>query len=188
MREQTDRRPRTRTEPAPAQMPETEEAVEAHWPPLTPEHGFPSQLFQGSGRSPSARSRPLRRLAATKNRRHHSGASCKKSFSYDFLRRHYPHQVQRLSKDSLQGSKFENFLSACVYKLPCICLSGVFYTHRGENARVFFFRRLFCGILRESPRAEQRAEKGDMAYGSCQSGIGCSIRSDGRPVEGIFLL
>jgi len=24
-------------------MPETEEAVEAHWPPLTPEHGFPSQ-------------------------------------------------------------------------------------------------------------------------------------------------
>ena len=25
-----------------AEMPETEEAVEAHWPPLTPEHGFPS--------------------------------------------------------------------------------------------------------------------------------------------------
>ena len=25
-----------------AKMPETEEAVEAHWPPLTPEHGFPS--------------------------------------------------------------------------------------------------------------------------------------------------
>ena len=24
-----------------AEMPETEEAVEAHWPPLTPEHGFP---------------------------------------------------------------------------------------------------------------------------------------------------
>ena len=30
----------------------------------------------------------------------------------DFLRRHYPHQVI--------GSKFGYFLSACVYKLPCI--------------------------------------------------------------------
>ena len=30
-----------------------------------------------------------------------------------------------------KGSKFENFLSACFHKLPCICLSGVFYTHRG---------------------------------------------------------
>ena len=30
-----------------------------------------------------------------------------------------------------KGSKFENVLSACIHKLPCICLSGVFYTHRG---------------------------------------------------------
>jgi len=33
----------------------------------------------------------------------------------DFLRRHYPHQVI--------GSKFGYFLSACVYKLPCIYFS-----------------------------------------------------------------
>ena len=31
---------------------------------------------------------------------------------YDFLRRHYPHQVI--------GSKLTYFLSACIYKLPCI--------------------------------------------------------------------
>ena len=173
MREQTDRRPRTRTEPAPAQMPETEEAVEAHWPPLTPEHGFPSQhMTRTQGAPPQS---------GTKKQETPSAASPVKIHKqrYDFLRRHYPHQVQKLPKDSFQGSKFENFLSACVYKLPCICLSGVFYTHRGENARVFFFRCLFCGILRKSPRAEQRAEKGDMAYGSCQSGIGRSIRGDG---------
>ena len=174
MREQTDRRPRTRTEPAPAQVPETEEAVEARWPPLTPEHGFPSHIAQ-----PGLRALPLSR--GQKKQETLSAASPVKIHKqrYDFLRRHYPHQVQKLSKDSLQGSKFENFLSACVYKLPCICLSGVFYTHRGENARVFFFRRLFCGILKKSLRAERRAEKGDMAYGSCQSGIGRSIRGDG---------
>lgn len=38
-------------------------------------------------------------------------ASCKKFAVYDFLRRHYPHQVK--------GSKFDYFLSACIYKLPC---------------------------------------------------------------------
>ena len=32
--------------------------------------------------------------------------------NYDFLRRHYPNQVK--------GSKFDYFLSACSYKLPCI--------------------------------------------------------------------
>lgn len=45
----------------------------------------------------------------------------------DFLRRHYPHQVE--------GSKFDYFLSACLYKLPCfyyndiIYLCGVSYKH-----------------------------------------------------------
>ena len=38
-------------------------------------------------------------------------ASCKNSTN-DFLRRHYPHQVK--------GSKFVYFLSACLYKLPCV--------------------------------------------------------------------
>ena len=33
----------------------------------------------------------------------------------DFLRRHYPHQVI--------GSKLGYFLSACIYKLPCIYFS-----------------------------------------------------------------
>ena len=47
------------------------------------------------------------------------GASCKKSLSHDLLRRHYPHQVK--------GSKFGYFLSACIYKLPCIYLS-FYYT------------------------------------------------------------
>ena len=69
-------------------------------------------FIQGSGRSPSARSRPLRRLAATKNRRHHSGASCKKSFSYDFLRRHYPHQVK--------GSKLAILPLSPLHELPCV--------------------------------------------------------------------
>ena len=36
-----------------------------------------------------------------------------KNLSYDFLRRHYPHQVI--------GSKFVYFLSACKHKLPCNC-------------------------------------------------------------------
>jgi len=41
-------------------------------------------------------------------------ASGKKSMHDDFLRRHYPHQVK--------GSKLDDFLSACRYKLPCFYL------------------------------------------------------------------
>ena len=61
------------------------------------------------------------------------GASCKKSLSHDFLRRHYPHQVK--------GSKFGYFLSACIYKLPCIYLyfyyTLVFIKYKGllENIK-----------------------------------------------------
>ena len=43
------------------------------------------------------------------------GASCKKSL-YDFLRRHYPHQVK--------GSKFDYFLSACL-QAPLFLFVGV---------------------------------------------------------------
>ena len=105
-------------------------SVGAYWPPLTPEHGFPSQLFQGSGRSPSARSRPLRRLAATKNRRHHSGASCKKSFSYDFLRRHYPHQVK--------GRSLVTSSQPASRAPLCFVFRRVLYTRRGKKARTSF--------------------------------------------------
>ena len=38
------------------------------------------------------------------------GASCKKSYNNDFLRRHYPHQVK--------GSKVDSFLSACITSSP----------------------------------------------------------------------
>ena len=105
-------------------------AVDAYWHPLTPEHGFPSQSFQGSGRSPSARSRPLRRLAATKNRRHHSGASCKKSFSYDFLRRHYPHQVK--------GRSLVTSSQPASRAPLCFVFRRVLYTSRGKKARTSF--------------------------------------------------
>ena len=45
---------------------------------------------------------------------------------YDFLRRHYPHQVI--------GSKPDCFLSACEYKLPCIYLR-VLYIFPGNYSR-----------------------------------------------------
>ena len=54
-------------------------------------------------------------------------ASCKKSY-FDFLRRHYPHQVK--------GSKVNAFLSACLYKLPCVLFYTV-YARKFENARPF---------------------------------------------------
>jgi hypothetical protein len=51
-------------------MPETEEAVEAHWPPLTPEHGFPSQIMtQTQGAPPQ--------LATKKTGDAFCGVSCK---------------------------------------------------------------------------------------------------------------
>ena len=37
---------------------------------------------------------------------------------YDFLRRHYPHQVK--------GSKFDYILSACLHKLPCFLICTYF--------------------------------------------------------------
>ena len=87
-------------------------------------------FIQGSGRSPSARSRPLRRLAATKNRRHHSGASCKKSFSYDFLRRHYPHQVK--------GRSLVTSSQPASRAPLCFVFRRVLYTRRGKKARTSF--------------------------------------------------
>ena len=43
--------------------PETEEAVEAHWPPLTPEHGFPSHTKpQTQGAPPQLETTKRRRL------------------------------------------------------------------------------------------------------------------------------
>ncbi|WP_431733102.1 hypothetical protein [Faecalibacterium prausnitzii] len=76
-------------------MPETEEAVEAHWSPLTPEHGFPSQIMtQTQGAPPQ--------LETTKKQETPSAASPVKIHKqcYDFLRRHYPHQVQKLSENN----------------------------------------------------------------------------------------
>ena len=79
--------------------------------------------LQGSGRSPSARcacaqSRPLqggndsssKNADKTKTGDTRRGASCKKSYNNDFLRRHYPHQVK--------GSKVDSFLSACITSSP----------------------------------------------------------------------
>ena len=79
--------------------------------------------LQGSGRSPSARcacaqSRPLqggndsssKNADKTKTGDTRRGASCKKSYNNDFLRRHYPHQVK--------GSKVGSFLSACITSSP----------------------------------------------------------------------
>jgi hypothetical protein len=76
-------------------MPETEEAVEAHWPPLTPEHGFPSHT------KPQTQGAPPQ-LETTKKQETPSAASPVKIHKqcYDFLRRHYPHQVQKLSENN----------------------------------------------------------------------------------------
>jgi len=79
----------------------TEKAVEACWPPLTPEHGFPSLYKPGPGRSPSARRGTAREGGftsfpdkETKNREAPYAVPPEKStISHDFLRRHYPHQV-----------------------------------------------------------------------------------------------
>ena len=73
---------------------------------------LPIAVIEGSGRSPSARkncSCPDSSFPKEKNRRRPADVSCKKS-SYDFLRRHYPHQVKGRSG---------RFLSACRCKLPC---------------------------------------------------------------------
>lgn len=82
-------------------------SVEACWPPLTPEHGFPSlQMLSGpnAGRSPSVRSQiPGRRLILSrllpegflqKARRPANTRTAVKSPSIDSLRRHYPRQVK----------------------------------------------------------------------------------------------
>ena len=53
----------------------------------------------------------------------------------------------------------------------------------GIKCKGFLFRGAFCGILKKARICKKRADKGDMAYGSCQSGIGRNIRRDGRPVE-----
>ena len=50
-----------------------------------------------------------------------------KIFIYDFLRRHYPHQVWVSSKTNTQGSKFDYFLSACKHKLPCFYFVGIIH-------------------------------------------------------------
>jgi len=148
VREQADRRFRTQTDPAPTRC-QTEEAVEAHWPPLTPEHGFPSQSItqtQGAPPQPVTRSRflsvahrlsglfarirrcfplqstkdccgkspclrakilAIRRTPLTKTAsKQKTGDACAASpvkihkQRYDFLRRHYPHQVQKLSENN----------------------------------------------------------------------------------------
>ena len=49
-----------------------------------------------------------------KKQRHLISGASERIRLYDFLRRHYPHQVK--------GSKFDDFLSACYYKLPCSVL------------------------------------------------------------------
>ena len=86
-------------------------SVEAYWPPLTPEHGFPSLHFW-----PGHRALPLCPLPAlsrgaavfsshvlskrsvsgqTKTGRPNLGRPAMQSYDpYDFLRWHYPHQVR----------------------------------------------------------------------------------------------
>jgi hypothetical protein len=77
-------------------MPETEEAVEAHWPPLTPEHGFPSHT------RPRTQGAPPQLATKKKKQETPSAASPVKIHKrcYDFLQRHYPHQVQKLSENN----------------------------------------------------------------------------------------
>ena len=77
---------------------------------------LPIAALQNSGRSPSVRHKcgwrssfPKKALRQ-KQETSRADTSCKKSW-YDFLRRHYPHQVI--------GSKLDDFLSARKYKLPC---------------------------------------------------------------------
>ena len=57
----------------------------------------------------------------------------KKSSYDDFLRRHYPHQVK--------GSKLDDFLSACLYKLPCV-LFFILYACKSENTRALIIFQL----------------------------------------------
>ena len=54
-----------------------------------------------------------------------------KNRPYDFLRRHYPHQVI--------GSKFVYFLSACKHKLPCSV--WVYYSAVIGNLQAIFWGR-----------------------------------------------
>ena len=61
---------------------------------------------------------------------------------YDFLRRHYPHQVI--------GSKFVYFLSACTYKLPCIYFLS-FYIHSPENTIGFLKKALLRAKKKRYP-------------------------------------
>jgi len=72
----------------------TEGAVEAYWLPLTPEHGFPSLH---SSKAQGAPPQPV-----TTKKETPSAASPVKIHKqcYDFLRRHYPHQVQKLSENN----------------------------------------------------------------------------------------
>ena len=53
-------------------------SVEAYWPPLTPEHGFPSLYPHGPGRSPSAGHVPPFKKVQQKTGDTKCGISCKK--------------------------------------------------------------------------------------------------------------
>ena len=81
-------------------------SVEAHWPPLTPEHGFPSLLGRPGPRALPLGPLPENRGAGNvlslhtpfvkrvKKRRGPRWAARRVRSDDDFLRWHYPHQVE----------------------------------------------------------------------------------------------
>ena len=72
-------------------------SVDAYWHPLTPEHGFPSLIYITQGAPPqSATYVDIRFLLSPEHKK--TGDTFwmppVKNLYYDFLRRHYPHQVK----------------------------------------------------------------------------------------------
>jgi hypothetical protein len=72
---------------------------------------------------------PSRLIVKEKQETSCGDASCKKSLWYDFLRRHYPHQVK--------GSKLDDFLSACKHKLPCIHFGFILHPFFSKSKPLF---------------------------------------------------
>ena len=81
-------------------------SVDTSWHPLTPEHGFPSLKYKTQGAPPQSATIVVPKSSFRKEKQEIPlVVPPVKTLSYDFLRRHYPHQVI--------GSKLDNFLSAC---------------------------------------------------------------------------
>ena len=102
-------------------------SVEAHWPPLTPEHGFPSLLGRPGPRALPLGPLPENRGAGNvlslhapfvkrvKKRRGPRWAARRVRSDDDFLRWHYPHQVEGRSRRFLSAITAPLYFSALLW-------------------------------------------------------------------------